>query len=88
MSSFKNLYIILVIPLKQENFSSPNLVVVSKNKPIIEEDNSFLYTSSTIIIEENLKKICRLKSNYLYLSQKIINSKKLKFLGAYPNLKI
>ncbi|MDC3024162.1 chorismate mutase [Alphaproteobacteria bacterium] len=86
--SFRGLYVILAIPLIQENSNSPSLVVVSKNKPIIEGDNSFLYVSQYFIKNESLNNLSKLKSNYLYSSKKIINSKELRFLGAYPNLKI
>ncbi len=85
---FKGLYIISAIPFINKNQTTPQLVVVSNKKPILEGDYSFLYTSTKLIKEKNLKKINQLKSSYLYLSKSFLNYDKLEFLGAYPNLKI
>ena len=86
--NFKNLFIISVIPFINKNDSEPKLVVVSKDKPILEGNNSFLYMSQISIKEKNLKKINQLKSNYLYASTNLLNYNELKFLGAYPDLKL
>ena len=85
---FKGLYIIAAVPFIYKNQSTPSLVVVSKNKPILEGDYSFLYMSTELIKEKKLKKINQSKSFYLYLTKKFLNYDKLQFLGAYPNLKI
>ena len=85
---FKGLFVISAIPFVCKNKSIPKLVVVSKNKPIIEGDYSCLYVSPILIKDEKLKKINYFKSHYLYRSTNLLNYNKLKFLGAYPNLKI
>ncbi len=86
--NFKNLFIISAIPFINTNNSNLKLVVVSKDKPILEGNNYFLYMSQTLIKDENLKKINQLKSNYLYVSTNLLNYNKLKFLGAYQDLKL
>ena len=83
---FKNLYIISTIPLIYKKTSS-QLVVVSRNKPLLEGNNSFFYLSPNIFKEKGLKQIGQLKNNYLYLSTNLLNYNKLKFIGAAPNLK-
>ena len=86
--NFKDLFIISAIPLINKNKIKPRLVILSKNRPIIDADNSYIYMSSVFMKEDRLKKINQLNSYYLYLSKTFLNSDKLRFLGSYPNLKI
>ena len=86
--NFKDLFIISVIPFLKKKNSTPKLVVVSKDKPILEGNNSFLYLSQISIKDKSLKKIHQLKGNYLYASANLLNYNELKFLGAYPDFKL
>ena len=86
--NFKDLFIISAIPLINKNKIKPRLVILSKNRPIIDADNSYIYMSSVFMKEDRLKKINQLNSYYLYLSKTFLNSDKVRFLGSYPNLKI
>ena len=84
--SFKNLFIIAAVPFILKKKVLPRLVIISKNKPILKGEHSFIYKSSSEQNKYNLKKIAQLRNNYLYTSNILLNNKKLKILGAYPNL--
>ena len=64
------------------------MVVISKNKPILDGDNVFLYSANNLLKNKNIKKVNQLNKVHLYKTKKFVNYNKLKFLGAYPNLKI
>ena len=57
IKNFKDLFIISVIPFINKNNNTPNFVVVSKDKPILEGSNSLLYVSQILIKDESLKKL-------------------------------
>ena len=86
--NFEGLYIISAIPFIYKINSNPKLVVISKNKPILEGDNVFLYSADNLLKNKSIKKVTQLNKVHLYKAKNFVNKNKLKFLGAYPNLKI
>ena len=86
--NFEGLYIISAIPFIHKSNGNPQLVVISKNKPILEGDNILLYSANNLLKNKNIKKVNQFNKVHLYKTKNFLNNNELNFLGAYPNLKI
>ena len=86
--SFKKLFVVASIPFINKDNIYPKLVVLSKHKPILEGETSFIYKTSLKQDNQSFNEIAKLQNSYLYMTNFVVKDKKLKFVGAYPNLNL
>ena len=80
----RSLYVVASIPLILRNDDKPQLLIVSKNKPIAEGENIFLYLSVRKTKKNGVKLLYSKRNIFVYQSTSLIKSKDLKYLGAFP----
>ena len=81
----KKLFVISSIPLILSKNKNPTLLVVSKNKPVLEGDNIYLYLSDKLIKKKGVKLLYKKQQRYVYQSDLELSPKEFKILGAYPS---
>ncbi len=86
--NLKKLFIVAAVPFINKDNIYPKLVVLSKHQPILTGETSFIYKTSSKQNNESFNQIAKLQSYYLYMTNVLIRDKKIKFIGAYPNLKL
>ncbi len=87
-NKFKDLFIIASIPIIKKFNNLPDLVVVSKQKPILKGLNAYIYISQSLENEIDLFRIVKINNFILYISKKILKNKTFKFIGSYSILEI
>lgn len=81
-----SLYVNASIPFILEKKQSPDLVILSKNRPLLDDKNILLYVTNQHIKNKKLKLLASVKNKYLFESRKTINNDKLYLLGSYCNI--
>ncbi len=79
------LFVISSIPLILSIKKKPTLLVVSKNEPVLEGDNTYLYLSERIIKKKGVELLYKKRQLFVYQANSKINIKELILLGAYPS---
>ena len=84
---FKDIFIVASLPFTAGTYSTnTKLLVLSKYKPILKGNCSYIYISTREINNNNLKKIISLRGSNLYISNTLFKNRDLKMLGAIPHI--
>lgn len=84
--AFKEIFIVASLPFKANLSANTKLLVLSKYKPILKGNCSYIYISTCEINNDSLKKIINLRGSYLYTSNTLFKNRDLKMLGAIPHI--
>ena len=77
-------YAVATLPFFLKKKKCPNLIIISKYKPLLGKDCFILYRSKFLLKEQNLELEAKINKNYLYKSDSEIKNKYLKLFGVIP----
>ena len=77
-------YAVATLPFFLKKKKCPNLIIISKYKPLLGKDCFILYRSKYLLKEQNLELETKINKNYLYKSDCEIKNKYLKLFGVIP----
>ena len=83
---FKDIFIVASLPFTAYLSANSKLLVLSKYKPILKGNCSYIYVSTCEINNDSLKKIINLRGSFLYTSNTLFKNRGLKMLGAIPHI--
>ena len=83
---FKDIFIVASLPFTAYLSANSKLLVLSKYKPILKGNCSYIYVSTCEINNDSLKKIMNLRGSFLYTSNTLFKNRGLKMLGAIPHI--
>ncbi len=80
-----NLFVVSSMPLILKKKQQPRLLIVSKNKPVLEGDNTYLYLSNNVIKRNGLALLYKRKNLFMYKTKFQLKANEITFLGAFPS---
>ena len=81
---FDRLYINAALPFVLKKNQKPSMVIISKNKPVIEDDQILFYKANKKNKLDNMKEIASTGKLLLLNSKQYIKTNKYKFIGSHP----
>ncbi len=83
---FKDIFIVASLPFTASPSTNTKLLVLSKYKPILKGNCSYIYISTREVNNKNLKKIISLRGSDLFISNTLFKNRDLKMIGAIPHI--
>mgnify|MGYP001330767953 CR=1 FL=1 len=81
-----SLFVIASVPIIFEKNQKPKLVILSQNKPVLKNNNNFLYVANSHIKLKKAKLISKVKKKYLFETKEALSNNNFSLLGAYSNI--
>ncbi|MBJ57072.1 MAG: hypothetical protein CMP24_02380 [Rickettsiales bacterium] len=81
-----SLFVIASVPIILGKNQKPKLVILSQNKPVLKNNNNFLYLANSHVKQKKIKLISKFKKKYLFETKQALSDNNFSLLGAYSNI--
>ena len=81
-----SLFVIASVPIILVKNQKPKLVILSQNKPVLKNNNNFLYLANSHVKQKKIKLISKFKKKYLFETKQALSDNNFSLLGAYSNI--